>query len=138
MFAEKVVTSIAGLGLFGAHFAASLLLLLVFTIVYSLVTPYKEFELIGKGNTAAACSFTGALLGFAIPLASAVVHSVGLIDMVIWGFIALAVQVVTFFVVKLVFPALVADIPAGQVSKGLFLGAVSLVVGILNAASMTS
>jgi putative membrane protein len=70
-------------------------------------------------------------------MASVIAHSAGLIDMILWGVIALTVQILTFFVVRILFPAIVADIPAGQVSKGVFLGAVSLVVGILNAAAMS-
>ncbi len=133
---EKFVTSTSGLAAFAAYFGAAVVLLVLFTKIYEKVTPYKEFDLIAGGNTAAACSFCGALLGFAIPLASVIAHSAGLIDMVIWGVIALAVQVLTFFVVRLIFPRIVADIPAGRTAQGIFLGALSLLVGILNAACM--
>jgi putative membrane protein len=34
-------------------------------------------------------------------------------------------------------PHLSADVPAGKVAQGVFLGAVSLAIGILNAACMT-
>ena len=57
--------------------------------------------------------------------------------MIIWGIIALVVQVLTFYAVQKIFPGIVADIPANQVSKGVFLGIVSLAAGILNAACMT-
>jgi len=133
---EKFVTSISGLAAFAAYFGSAVVLLVLFAKIYEKVTPYKEFDLIAQGNTAAACSFSGALLGFAIPLASVIAHSLGLIDMVIWGVIALAVQVLTFFIVRFIFPRIVADIPAGQTAQGIFLGAVSLLIGILNAACM--
>ena len=134
---EKIVSSLLGLGAFGVYFGVSIVLLIVFAIVYALITPYHELSLIREGNTAAACSYSGALLGFIIPLASAVIHSVGLPDMIIWGIVALIVQVATFFVVKLIFPSIVQDIPRNQVAKGIFLGIASLVVGIINAACMT-
>ncbi len=137
MLTEKIVTSISGLQAFLIYFAASIFLLVIFALVYVMVTPYREFRLISEGNMAAAYSYSGALLGFAIPLASAITHSVGLIDMIIWGIIALIVQIVTFLVVKLIFPAIAIDIPANQASKGIFLGIVSLVTGILNAACIT-
>jgi len=133
---EKFVTSISGLTAFAAYFGTAVVLLVLFAKMYEIVTPYKEFDLMAKGNTAAACSFSGALLGFAIPLASVIAHSLGLLDMIIWGVIALAVQVLTFFAVRLIFPHIVADIPAGQTAQGIFLGAVSLLIGILNAACM--
>lgn len=137
MFITKVVTSFSGLAGFVAYFAAAIVLLICFAKIYERVTPYREFELIREGNTAAAFSFGGALLGFAIPLSSAIAHSQGLIDMIIWGSIALFVQLFTFFIVRKIFPGIVADIPANQLSKGVFLGMVSLTVGILNAACMT-
>ena len=137
MFFTKVATSVSGLAGFISYFATSIVLLFLFAKIYERVTPYREFELIRQGNTAAACSFGGALLGFAVPLASAIAHSAGLLDMIIWGIIALVVQVLTFYAVQKIFPGIVADIPANQVSKGVFLGIVSLAAGILNAACMT-
>lgn len=137
MIAEKFITSVSGLLDFALYFGSSVILVILFLAVYVRVTPYREFKLISEGNLAAAYSFSGALLGFAIPLASAVAHSVGLIDMIIWGMVAMFVQIITFFVVKTIFPSIVSDIPSNQVSKGLFLGVVSLAVGILNAACIT-
>lgn len=134
---EKIVSSLLGLSAFGAYFGACIGLWVLFALLYAMVTPYRELSLIREGNTAAACSYSGALLGFIIPLASAVTHSVGMMDMIIWGIVALVVQVTTFFVVKLVFPSIVQDIPNNQTAKGIFLGVISLAVGIINAACMT-
>ncbi|HMK43445.1 MAG TPA: DUF350 domain-containing protein [Dissulfurispiraceae bacterium] len=137
MTAEKFMTSLSGLGAFGMYFGVSVLLMLLFACIYAIVTPYREMTLIREGNTAAAASYTGALLGFTIPLGSAVAHSVGLVDMVIWGFIALVIQIAAFCVVRTIFPSIVKDIPNNQTAKGVFLGAVSLSIGVINAACMT-
>jgi len=137
VFFTKIMTSSSAVAGFISYFVTAVLLLFLFSKIYEKVTPYREFSLISNGNTAAACSFGGALLGFAIPLASAIAHSGGLLDMILWAMIALIVQLLTFFTVRMAFPGIVADIPANQVSKGIFLGIVSLVVGILNAACMT-
>jgi putative membrane protein len=137
MVGEKFVTSFSGLLGFGVYFLISLFLLVLFSLIYSRITPYREFALISKGDLAAACSFSGALLGFAIPLASAISHSVGLLDMVLWGTIALIVQVLTFLAVRRIFPAIVSDIAENHVAQGVFLGVVSVVTGLLNAACMT-
>jgi putative membrane protein len=137
MFFTKSITSLAGLGSFAGYFATAVVLLIIFVQIYSRVTPYREFRLIGGGNSAAACSMGGAILGFAVPLASVIAHSAGLLDMVIWGIIALFIQLGTFVVVRIIFPSIVSDIPHNQLSKGIFLGIISLGVGILNAACMT-
>lgn len=137
MFITKINTTFNDVYSFLVYFVTAILLLVIYAKVYEKVTPYREFDLISNGNTAAACSYGGSLLGFTIPLASAITHSPGLFDMMLWGLIALIVQILTFLVVRLIFPAIVADIPANQLSKGIFLGIVSLLVGILNAACIS-
>ena len=134
---EKIVTSLLGLSAFAVYFGVCIGLLVLFAVLYALITPYHELSLIRTGNTAATCSYSGALLGFTIPLASAVTHSVGLLDMIIWGIVALIVQVMTFLIIRLIFPSIVQDIPHDQTAKGIFLGVMSLTVGIINAACMT-
>ncbi|MDG4594547.1 MAG: DUF350 domain-containing protein [Candidatus Contendobacter sp.] len=129
--------SLAGLPSFLFYFATAIGLLLLFLAAYILITPYREITLIREGNTAAAASLSGAILGFVLPLASAITHSVGLLDMAAWGLIALVIQLLTYGVGRLLLPDLAYAIPAGQVATGVFLGALSLAIGILNAACMT-
>jgi putative membrane protein len=137
MFLTKSITTLNDVLSFIVYFITAIVLLAIFAKVYEKMTPFREFDLIRRGDVAAACSFGGALLGFAIPLASAIAHSLGLIDMILWGAIALIVQLLTFQVIKLIFPTIVADIPNNELSKGIFLGIVSLIAGILNAACIT-
>ena len=119
------------------YLGVALALLAIFIAVYVRVTPYREIALIREGNMAASYSLSGAVIGFAIPLAAAIEHSVNLVDMAIWGLVALVVQVLAFVVVKLLVPSLPRDIPADRVSAGFFLGALSVAVGVLNAACMS-
>ena len=129
--------SLGGIDNFLAYFGMALVLLALFVAVYVRVTPHREIALIREGNLAASLSLSGAMLGFVIPLASAITHSVAWWDMLLWGAIALVVLVLAYLVVRLAVPTLSADIAAGRTAQGLFLGALSLAVGILNAASMT-
>jgi putative membrane protein len=133
----ELANNLQGLANFSIYFVVSLLLLTSFVVIYAQVTPYRELALIADGNEAAAYSLGGALIGFALPLSSAISHSVGLADMAIWGLVALLVQVLTFLVVRMLLPKIVSDIPANKASKGILLGVVSVVVGMLNAACMT-
>lgn len=123
-----------GLIAFTAHFVSALVFLFVFIAVYIRITPYKEIALIREGNTAAAASLSGAVLGYSIALASSVAHSIDLRDMLIWGAIALAVQLLAFFATRIMLPDLIKDVPQNKLASGIFLGAVSLAMGILNAA----
>ena len=122
---------------FIAYFLSASLLLYFYSKIYEKITPYREFDLIRKGNTAAAISYGGSLLGFAVPLASAIMHSPGLLDMILWGLIALFIQILTFLVVRLIFKDLAEGIKGNKVSEGIFLGVVSLIVGIINGACIS-
>ncbi len=129
--------SLAGLPSFLFYFATATRPLLPSLLAYIFITPYREIALIRAGNAAAAASLSGAILGFVLPLASAITHSVSLLDMAVWGLIALIIQLLVYGVGRLLLPDLARDIPAGQIATGVFLGALSLAVGILNAACMS-
>lgn len=128
---------LAGAPKFALYFLVGVLLLILFLIIYLRVTPHREIALIRSGNVAAALSLSGTMLGFAIPLAHAVAQSVSLLDMLLWGTIAMVVQLLVFLVVSRIIPETSRDIAEGKVAQGAFLGALSLATGILNAASMT-
>ncbi|MGZ5038539.1 MAG: DUF350 domain-containing protein [Usitatibacter sp.] len=134
---REVFDSFAGFDDFLAYLGVSLVLLAFFLALYVRITPYREIALIREGNLAASFSLSGAMLGFIVPLASAVEHSVSLVDMAIWGVIAMAVQLCAFIAVKLMIPALTRDVPEGKTAQGFFLGAFSLGVGLLSAACMS-
>ena len=132
-----VAQSLSGLPSFLVYFALGLLLLLAFLAIYSWVTPYRELSLIREGNVAAAISLAGAIIGFVLPLASAIAHSVSVADMMVWGVVALVVQIVVFFIVGRVVPHFAEAIAAGRASAAALLAALAVAVGVLNAACMT-
>ena len=134
---DIVSQSLAGVPLFLVYFVVGLALLTVFLAIYGWITPYRELALIRDGNVAAAISLAGVVLGFTLPLASAIAHSVGLVDMIVWGAIALASQLIVYFIVARLVPHFAEAITAGRVSAATLLAAVALAVGILNAAAMT-
>lgn len=134
---RHVFDSFAGFDDFLAYLGVSLALTGLFLAVYVRITPYREFTLIREGNMAASFSLSGSLLGFVIPLSAAVKYSVSLVDMAIWGVIALVIQVAAYVAVKLMIPTLPRDIPDGKGAQGFFLGSLSLAVGILSAACMS-
>lgn len=129
--------SLTGLPAFLSYFAAAIGLLAVFLLAYLWITPYREISLIREGNAAAAASLSGAMIGFVLPLASAIVHSVSLLDMAVWGLIALIIQLLAYLAARLLLPNLAHSIPGGQIASGVFLAALSLAIGLLNAACMT-
>ena len=121
---------------FLAFFAVAAVLTVIFITVYSKTTRHNEIKLIKENSTAAAVAFSGSLIGFALPLASVMLHSLTLIELALWGIVAMIVQIVVYFLVRMPMPRISERIEAGEVAAGIWLGAASLVAGILNAASM--
>jgi putative membrane protein len=135
---ELIKLSLAGLDEFIGYFGLSLAFVAAFLAIYVRITPYREIALIRSGNAAAAVSLSGSLVGFVLPLASAVIHSVNAWDMALWAAIALLVQLLVYFAVRMLVPDVGRQIPDGKIAAGIFLGATSVAAGILNAACMTS
>ncbi|WP_075183020.1 DUF350 domain-containing protein [Pantoea sp. 1.19] len=122
---------------FASYFFLGVAMVLAFLFIYTRITPHHEWQLIKDNQPAAAIGFVGALLGYVIPLASAAVNSVSIVDYLIWGAVALVVQLLMFGLVKLYLPRIGEKIAANHLAAGIFLGGVSLAAGILNAACMT-
>jgi len=133
-----VIHSLAGLPAFLAYFVAALALCVAYLFVYTRITAHDEFELIVREQNASAALALGmSLLGFAIPLASAISHSANIIDCVIWGIVALVVQTAAYFLARLVHPDVSLAIHQNHLASALWLGFVSVVAGFLSAACMT-
>lgn len=134
---DTLLASIAGLPEFLSFFLLAVVLVLVFCRLYTWVTPHDELALIKDNNVAAAVAFAGALIGFALPLSSAITHSLSLTDCAIWGAIALIVQVLTFAVVRFALKQLPQRIQNGELAAGVFSAGCSIAIGLVNAASLT-
>jgi len=112
---------------------------LVFKAIYQWITPHNEGALIRAGNAAASVALGGALLGYVLPLASALAHTASLPEFVAWAALAGVIQIATFWIVRrLALPDLSARIEKGEMSAALYVLFISLVVGVLNAACMTA
>ena len=133
----QLMESFAGFDEFLVYLGIAAGLLAVFVAIYVRITPYREIALIRDGNAAAAFSLSGTIIGMVLPLASALSGSINVIDMVVWGTIALFVQLLVFIVARIALPNIIRDIPEGKQAAGIFLGAISIAAGMLNAAAMT-
>jgi putative membrane protein len=110
----------------------------LFLWIYVLITPWREFALIRAGNSAAATALVGALLGFSLPLANTIAHSVSLTDVVLWAFVALAVQVIVHIGLRLMLPDLKRAVEANESAAGITAGGFSVCFGLINAACLTT
>lgn len=112
---------------------------LIFKALYRWITPHDEGALIRAGNPAAAIALAGALLGYVIPLASALTHTVSLPEFVAWAALAGVIQIATFWIIRQVaLRDISARIEKGEIASAIYVFAISVCVGILNAACMSS
>lgn len=109
----------------------------LFQFIYTRITPHKEFALIRENNIAASIGLAGAVIGFAIPASNVIAYSVSLLDFVVWAVIAGMVQLLGFLVTTLVIKNVSARIQKGEIATGIYVAAVAISVGMLNAACMT-
>jgi putative membrane protein len=120
-------------------FAAAGVFTVAFKLIYQWVTPYHEHTLIREGNTAAAIALGGALIGYVLPLASALSHTVSLMEFAVWALLAGVIQILVFVTIsRMAFRNLVVRIEAGEIAAAVYLAAISICVGLLNAACMTA
>ena len=110
----------------------------LFLFVYVVITPWREFALIRAGNSAAATALVGALLGFCLPLANTIAHSVSLTDVVLWALVALVVQVIVHLGLRLMLPHLKQAVEANEAAAGITAGGFSVCFGLINAACLTT
>ena len=129
--------SVHGLPDFVLFFTVAVALVALYLALYTLATAHNEFALIRQNVVAAAVALGLSLVGFTLPLASAIVHARDLLDCLVWGLVAVAVQILAYWLVRAVLPNLSQRIAAGEMAAALFLGASSLAAGIVNAAAMT-
>jgi putative membrane protein len=133
-----VLQSLSGLPAFLVYFVCASVLVAAYLYVYTWITAHDEFALLKANNTSAAISLGLSMMGFALPLTASIGHSDGILDMTIWGVIALIVQVGVYYVARIAVPKLSERIEAGEIAPAIWLGAASVAAGMLNAASMAT
>ena len=131
-----VLQSLSGLPAFLIYFVCASVLVGAYLYVYTWITAHDEFQLILANNTGAAISLGLSMIGFALPLTSSIAHADGILDMTIWGVIALIVQVAVYYLARIPVPDLSQRIANGEVAPAIWLGSASVSAGLLNAASM--
>lgn len=134
---DAVITSLYnGLPIFMLHGGTAILMLIVGAFIYSKITPWNELDLIMEGNTAAAVSFSGAILGIATPLAAALSSSISIWEIVVWGSVAIILQITVFLILDLVLPNLSEQIKANKIAAGIFIASNKIALALMNAAAV--
>jgi putative membrane protein len=126
----------SGLPLLLAHLLTCLALLVIGVFIYVQVTPFRERELIDQGNAAAGTVLGGTVLALAIPQAALLATSGRLLDIVVWGAVALVIQLITLAAVSAVLRGLAGKIKDNNVAAAIALAATQVAVALLTASVM--
>jgi len=119
------------------YIVSALVMLGIFTAVYTAVTRYREFELIREGNVAAVLSYGGALVGFSFTLCSSIAVHASFVMFLVWGIADVVVQIVVYVVVARTIRGMNEAIEQNNIAMGGLIGAISLSAGVVNAACLT-
>ena len=126
----------SGLPVLLAQFAAALALLGLGWLCYMRLTPFHEFDLIRQGNTAAGVVVMGTLIALSMPIAATLASSHVVLDIVIWGLVALLIQLLTFLLTVRLIRDLPTMIESGNVGASLLVIGIQNAVAIINAGAM--
>ena len=119
------------------HLATAVALVMAFFVIYTRMTPYDEVSLIRQGNQAAALALGGTLIGFALPITSAMMHTAIYYEFLGWAAGAMLVQVLVFQVTTRLLSMSKDQIEANNTAFGGLLGAISIAIGLVNAGAIS-
>jgi putative membrane protein len=131
-----VVILTRGLPVLLLQFAVTLALLGLGVVCYNAITPFHERELVRAGNTAAGIVAGGNFVALAIPLAATLATSLVTLDIVIWGIVALILQLFAFVAAARLIPGLRGMIESGNTAAAIMLVGIQVAVALLNAGAM--
>tara|TARA_Y100000766_G_C18437288_1_gene379601 strand:+ start:101 stop:511 length:411 start_codon:yes stop_codon:yes gene_type:complete len=133
---EYISALITGLPFLISHLFITLCLLFLGITSYIFLTPIKELKLIKDGNLSASISFSGALLGIGIPLASSLSVSNSILEIIIWGLTAIVLQLLCFKVTDTFLKDLSKRIEDNQLATSILLFSIKISVSLINSAAI--
>lgn len=114
----------------------TLAMLIVGVTVHVLMTPMKELKLIREGNAAAGVGLAGIVMGLAIPMSACLASATSLYDLVIWGAVAILLQMIAFRVADLILRDLPRRIENDEMGAAIVLVSVKLAAALVMAAAL--
>ena len=128
---------LSGLPLLLMHFGVTLIMLALGIVIYVIVTPYNEVGLIKKGNPSAALSFSGALIGMAVPISVAMAGSVNIMDIVVFGAVAIILQLLAYRITDLLLRELPRRIENNEISAAITMVGIKISISLVNSAAVS-
>jgi putative membrane protein len=127
----------SGLPVLLSQFLVTLVLLGLGIFAYTWLTPFHEWRLVREeGNIAAGVLVLGTLIALSLPLAATLASSLVVLDIVVWGVVALVIQLIAFVVASRLLRDVRRMVENGNVAAALVVVGIQLAIAILNAGAM--
>jgi putative membrane protein len=111
-----------------AYYSVVILCLVVFLAVFEMVTKYKNWEEIKKGNVAVAMATGGKILGVANIFRYSIEQNNSLLSMVGWGIYGFVLLLVGYFIFEFLTPKFNIDVEIQNDNRAV--GFISMVISI--------
>jgi putative membrane protein len=125
-----------GLPVLALQFGVTLALLAIGVGCYMVLTPFHEMRLVRQGNVAGGIVLTGAVVALAIPLAATLATSLLTLDILLWGMVAVVLQLLAFGVTAMLFRGLRRMIEDGNAAAAFVVAGIQIAVALINAGAM--
>ena len=127
---------VKGFPQFLIHGGVTLALLVAGCVVHVLLTPMKEMRLIRAGNVSAGISVGAVIVGLAVPMSACLATATTVYDILIWGVVAILLQLLAFRVADLLLHDLPKRIERDEVGAALVLAGVKVAAAMVMAAAL--
>jgi putative membrane protein len=113
---------------FAIYFLVTSVVILIATLIFDLITKYKIWSEIAKGNAAVALSTGGIIFGVAYIMHSAITSNPSILSTISWGGLGSAALLIVYLCFELITPRLKVseEIEKGNIAVGILSLAYSL------------
>jgi putative membrane protein len=96
----------------------------------------KELKLIREGNISAGISLSAVIVGLAVPMSACLVTALSVYDILIWGVVAILLQLLAFRAADLILRDLPRRIERDEIGAALVLAGVKIAAAIVMASAL--
>lgn len=114
--------------LIAAYYSVVILCLVVFLAIFEMVTKYKNWEEIKKGNVAVAMATGGKIFGVANIFRNTIEHNSSLLSMIGWGIYGFLLLLAGYFIFEFLTPKFKIDEEIQNDNRAV--GLISMVISI--------
>ncbi|MBT2215194.1 DUF350 domain-containing protein [Virgibacillus dakarensis] len=111
-----------------AHYSVVILCTIVFLAIFELVTSYKNWEEIKKGNFAVAMATGGKIFGIATIFRYSIEHNDTLLQSIGWGVFGFVLLLAGYFIFEFLTPTIKIDKEIGSGNKAV--GFISMLISV--------